>query len=78
MARGDHPQRTPFYGVCLITIAFLACWPAASLHTAWMSGTIYALAALTAWIGFLMTFRDYSPSSLPAPPKPGKSDRRMK
>jgi hypothetical protein len=60
MARGDHPQRTPFYGVCLLSGAFLACWLASSIHLRWLSISIYALAAITAIIGFFMTFRDYS------------------
>jgi hypothetical protein len=60
MARGDHPQRTPFYGVCLLSGAFLSCWLASSIHILWLSITIYALAAIAAVIGFIMTFRDYS------------------
>lgn len=63
MARGEHPQRTPFYGVCLLSAAFLSCWLAASVSATWLSITIYVVAAVVAWIGFLMTFRDYSPSS---------------
>jgi hypothetical protein len=60
MARGDHPQRTPFYGVCLLSGAFLACWLASSVHILWLSIAIYVLAALAAVVGFVMTFRDYS------------------
>lgn len=63
MARGDHPQRTPFYGACLLAAAFLSCWLAASVSATWLSVTIYIAAAVVAGIGFLMTFRDYSPSS---------------
>jgi hypothetical protein len=61
MARGDHPQRTPFYGVCLMMGAFLSCWLASSIHLLpWLSIAIYVLAAITAAAGFVMTFRDYS------------------
>ena len=60
MARGDHPQRTPFYGVCLQSAAFLSCLLAASIHIRWLSILIYVLAAIAAGIGFVMTFRDYS------------------
>ena len=77
MARGEHPQRTPFYGVCLLSAAFLACWPAASVHTAWLAAIIYVLVAVVAAIGFLMTFRDYSPSSRDSPePRARHRDRR--
>jgi hypothetical protein len=60
MARGDHPQRTPLCGVCLLIGAFLACWLASSIHVVWLSAVIYALAAIAASVGFVMTFRDYS------------------
>jgi CHASE2 domain-containing sensor protein len=60
MARGDHPQRTPFYGVCLLSAAFLSCWLAASIHILWLSILIYVVAAIAAGIGFVMTFWDYS------------------
>jgi CHASE2 domain-containing sensor protein len=59
MARGDHPQRTPFYGVCL-SGAFLACWLASSIRILWLSIASYVLAALAAVVGFVMTFRNYS------------------
>jgi Flp pilus assembly protein TadB len=60
MARGDHPQRTSFYGVCLLCGAFLVCWLASSIHILWLSIAIYVVAAIAAVIGFVMTFRDYS------------------
>jgi hypothetical protein len=60
MARGDHPQRIPFYGVCLLRLAFLSCWLASSIHILWLSIAIYVLVAIPAIIGFIMTFRDYS------------------
>lgn len=60
MARGAHPQRTPFYGVCLLSGAFLLCWLGVSIHNAWLSIAIYVLAAVAGGVGFVMTFRDYS------------------
>ena len=62
MARGEHPQRTPLYGVCLLSVAFLACWLGSSIHVTWLTIAVYVLAAVIAAVGFLMTFRDYSPS----------------
>jgi hypothetical protein len=59
MARGEHPQRTPFYGVCLIMAAFAACWLASVTHPAWAAGLIYLAAVVIASVGFVMTFRDY-------------------
>ena len=47
----------------LLAAAFLSCWLAASVSATWLSVTIYIAAAVVAGIGFLMTFRDYSPSS---------------
>ncbi len=60
MTRGEHPQRTPFYGACLLAAAFLSCWWASSIDTTWLAALIYAVAALVAAVGFVMTFRDYS------------------
>lgn len=60
MAGGDHPHRTPCYGVCLLSGAFLSCWLASSIHILWLSIGIYVLAAIAAIIGSVMTFRDYS------------------
>ncbi len=63
MARGEHPQRTPFYGACLMAAAFLMCWPASMVDAVWLRATLYVAAAVMAAIGALMTLRDYSPSS---------------
>jgi hypothetical protein len=59
MARGEHPQRTPFYGVCLLMVAFGACWLASQAHPAWVAALIYVAAFIAASIGLVMTFRDY-------------------
>jgi ribose/xylose/arabinose/galactoside ABC-type transport system permease subunit len=60
MGRGDHPQRTPFYGVCLMSGGFLACWLASTIRIRWLAIAIYVLAGIAAVIGGVMTFRDYS------------------
>lgn len=60
MGRGDHPQRTPFYGVLLLMGALGACWVASSIHTGWLSIIIFLLAGVVAALGFVLTFRDYS------------------
>jgi hypothetical protein len=61
MARGEHPQRTPFYGVLLLMGALLSLWLASSVDILWLSIAIYVLAAIAAGIGFIMRFRDYDP-----------------
>jgi hypothetical protein len=58
MSRGDHPERTPFYGVCLLAGAFLSLWLASSVSILWLSIAIGVLAVLASGAGFLMTFRD--------------------
>ena len=61
MARGDHPGRTPFYGILLSAVALLACWPAASITVTWLAVTLYAVSAVAAGTGFVMTLRTSSP-----------------
>jgi uncharacterized membrane-anchored protein len=56
---GDHPRRTPFYGVLLVIAAVLLVWLAASVHIAWLAGMGYFLAVALGAIGFVMTLRDY-------------------
>ena len=60
MARGDHPQRTPFYGVVLIVVALAAAMIANRTASAWVQVPVYVLAVLAAMTGFVMTFRDLS------------------
>jgi hypothetical protein len=59
MARGDHPQRTPFYGVCLLMCAFGLCALAAATHPGWAAALVWAGAVAVGLVGFAMTFRDY-------------------
>jgi hypothetical protein len=56
---GDHPRRTPFYGVLLVMAAVLLVWAAASVHNPWLAGPGYFLAVVVGAIGFVMTLRDY-------------------
>lgn len=58
MARGDHPKRTVFYGACLMAIAFLTIWPAASVDATWLSVTLYVVAVILGLVGAVMTLRD--------------------
>lgn len=60
MTRGDHPQRTPFYGVCLMAGAFLGCWPASLVAITWLRLALFGVAVIVAGIGSVMTLRDYS------------------
>jgi hypothetical protein len=59
MARGEHPKRTVFYGVCLTAFAFLAVWPAATVHSRWLSILIYIVAVVAGLVGSVMALRDY-------------------
>lgn len=60
MARGDHPQRTPFYGVVLIMAALAVAMNVHRITSVPLQVPVYVLAALTAMVGFVMTFRDLS------------------
>ena len=61
MARGDHPERTPGYGVLLIFAALLLFWLGSSVvHILWLSIALYVVGIISAGIGWVMTFRDYS------------------
>jgi hypothetical protein len=57
---GDHPERIPFFGVCLLSAAFLSLWLASSVAAPWLAITIGVLAVLAAGAGFVMTFKDLS------------------
>ena len=63
MGLGDHPMRTPVYGGLLIVGAMLgatAVWQG-GLPT-WPRNVLLVVALLAALAGWLMTFRDLSPS----------------
>jgi UDP-N-acetylmuramyl pentapeptide phosphotransferase/UDP-N-acetylglucosamine-1-phosphate transferase len=63
MGLGDHPMRTPAYGGLLIVGAMLgatAVWQG-GLPT-WPRNVLLVVALIAALAGWLMTFRDLSPS----------------
>ena len=61
MARGDHPQRTPFYGAVLMIAAFVIGSLTAPLDLPTAAhAAIIVVALVVALIGFGMTFRDLS------------------
>jgi hypothetical protein len=60
MASDHRPERIPFYGVCLLSAAFLSLWLVSWVTVSWVAITIGALAVLTAAVGFVMTFKDLS------------------
>jgi hypothetical protein len=61
VARGDHPQRTPFYGAVLMIAAFVAGSMTAAVEMPIAAhAVIIVTAALVGLAGFLMTFRDLS------------------
>jgi len=63
MAIGDHPMRTPVYGGLLIVAAMLgATWAWQSGLPVWLRDALLVLALIAALAGWLMTFRDLSPS----------------
>jgi hypothetical protein len=57
---GEHPERIPFYGVCLLSASLLSLWLASSVAAMWQASTIGVLAVLAAGAGFVMTFKDLS------------------
>lgn len=61
VARGDHPQRTPFYGATMMIAAFVTGSLTARLDLPTAAhATIIVVAVIVGLIGFGMTFRDLS------------------
>jgi predicted MFS family arabinose efflux permease len=63
MALGDHPRRTVVYGAALIVAAMIGAtfvWQAAV--PGWLTAALLGLALVMALVGWLMTFRDLTPS----------------
>lgn len=58
MGLGDHPMRTPFYGVLLVIAAVALCGVAASVSNGWLAGLGYVAAVVVGAFGFVMTLRD--------------------
>jgi hypothetical protein len=63
MARGDHPERTPFYGAVLVVAAMVA----GLAVQVWFSPPLFVrigvlvVALVAALVGIGMTFRDLTP-----------------
>jgi UDP-N-acetylmuramyl pentapeptide phosphotransferase/UDP-N-acetylglucosamine-1-phosphate transferase len=63
MSLGDHPMRTPAYGGLLIVAAMLgSTWAWQAGLPTWLRDALLVLALIAALAGWLMTFRDLSPS----------------
>ncbi|MEV5648508.1 hypothetical protein AB0L57_09685 [Nocardia sp. NPDC052254] len=60
MALGEHPQRTPFYGVVLLLAVLLAGLWVHNLDSAALQVVVYIALFAVAAAAFIMTFRDYS------------------
>ncbi len=60
MAMGDHPQRTPFYGVVLLLVVLLSGLWVHNLESAALQTVLYIALFAVAAVAFIMTFRDYS------------------
>lgn len=60
MARGEHPQRTAFYGVVLIAAALIGATIATYHGPTWLRWTVYSAALPAALIGSVMSLRDLS------------------
>ena len=60
VARGEHPQRTAFYGVVLIAAALVGSTVATYHGPTWLRWVVYALALPAALIGVVMSLRDRS------------------
>ena len=65
MARGDHPMRTPVYGGLLVGAAMLGAtwlWTSAGALPGWLRTALLVLCIPLALTGWLLTFRDLTPS----------------
>ncbi len=60
MALGDHPQRTPFYGVVLLLVVLISGLWVHNLPNMALQVLVYIALFAIAAVAFIMTFRDYS------------------
>ncbi|AHH20671.1 hypothetical protein [Nocardia nova] len=60
MALGEHPQRTPFYGVVLLLAVLISGLWVHNLESVALQTVIYIALFAVAAAAFIMTFRDYS------------------
>ena len=65
MARIDLFAKIPLIGMCLVFLAMFIVAVTAYLHVGWYSIIGYAIAAVVAVCGFVMTFRDISDTQGP-------------
>ncbi|MCV7226656.1 hypothetical protein [Mycolicibacterium komossense] len=73
MAPGDLFAKIPLIGMCMVFLAMAIVAVTAYLHAGWYSIIGYAIAAVIAVVGFVLTFRDVSDNS---PPAAGDRDAR--
>ncbi|WP_137724048.1 hypothetical protein [Prescottella subtropica] len=60
MRAGEHPQRTPLYGVLMIIVALAASTAVTYSGPSWLRVTVYITTVAVVAVGFVMTFRDFS------------------
>ncbi|QDQ96300.1 hypothetical protein [Tomitella fengzijianii] len=61
MARGDHPQRTPFYGIAMmIGVMVVGTLVATSGASQAVRVPVYVVLFIIGILGAALTFRDYS------------------
>ena len=65
MARVDLFAKIPLIGMSLVFLAMFIVAVTAYLHVGWYSIIGYAIAAVVAVFGFVMTFRDVSDTAGP-------------
>ena len=66
MARPDLFAKIPLIGMCMVFLAMGIVAVTAYLHVGWYSIIGYAIAAVVAVFGFVMTFRDVRDTPGPA------------
>lgn len=57
---GEHPERTPAYGVVMIIVALGAATTVSFVGPAWLRIVVYVSAVVVIAVGFVLTLRDYS------------------
>jgi hypothetical protein len=66
MASSDLFAKIPLIGMCMVFLAMGIVAVTAYLHAGWYSIIGYAIAAVIAVFGFILTFRDVSDDSPPS------------
>jgi len=60
MVRNRYAAKPPLYGMALILCAIAIVAVTAYLHAGWWSALGYGLATVTAGVGAVLAFRDFS------------------